>query len=324
MKRMFIVGLILFFSLGHTIRGTEQPCNNTNMPLHSKTTILVIPKSIERPFWKAVKRGAQKAADDYNLKMIYEGPEIETDAAKQLEILKSNLAKKPQAIVLAAIDSKAVKPYLEEAQETNIPVISFDTGVDSPIVKTTIATDNYEAGVLAAKKMAELINGQGKVGVIVYDQTSQSGINRRDGFIDTIQYDYPNIQLIPTQYSGTDIKKVEEITKNILKEHPDLQGLFGTTDFISLGIINAVKALNKTDQVTIIGFDSVKALGDSIREGVLAGAIAQNPFEMGYKAVEAAFKEYKGEILPSFIDTGFTWYDKSNIDNPDIQNLLYE
>jgi len=234
------------------------------------------------------------------------------------------LAENPQAIVLAAINSQAVTPYLEEAKERGIPVIGFDTGADSPVVETTVATDNYAAAALAADKLAELIGKEGKVGLIVYDNVSQSGINRRDGFIDTMKKKHPNIELIPTEYSGTEASKAKEVAKEILTAHPDIKGIFGASQAITIGIINAIKELDRVGQVTIIGFDSGLDLMDAIREGKVAGAITQNPQAIGYKAVEAAFKTYEGEKLPKFIDTGFKWYDKSNIDSTEIKELLYE
>jgi ABC-type sugar transport system ATPase subunit len=107
---------------------------------------------------------------------------INQDAIKYLDMLQTALDKGPDALVFAALDSKAAIPLLERAQEEGIPVIAFDSGVDSDIPLATAATDNVAAAAYAADKMAELIGGEGQVAVIAHDQTSRTGIDRVDGF----------------------------------------------------------------------------------------------------------------------------------------------
>ena len=85
-----------------------------------------------------------------------------------------------------------------------------------------------------------------------------------------------------------------------------------------------MKELGKAGTITVIGYDSGKQQLDAIKDGTEAGAITQDPIGIGYKCVEAAVKAMKGEKLPTTIDTGFHWYDKTNIDSDDIKPLLYE
>src|SRR3954447_25687083 len=151
----------------------------------------LISKGFQHQFWQAVKLGAEKAAKDYNVRITFEGPENESQVDKQIEMLQTALDKKPKAIAFAALDSKAAVPLLEKAKGANIPVIGFDSGVDSDIPVTTAATDNIAAAGTAADKMAELIGGEGEVGVIVHDQTSRTGIDRRDGFLNRMKEKYP-------------------------------------------------------------------------------------------------------------------------------------
>ena len=268
--------------------------------------------------------GAEQAAEELGVSITFEGPETEDQIDKQLEMLQAALAKNPQAICLAALDSKAATPYLEQADTAGIPVIGFDSGVDSPIVKTTCATDNYAAAAAAAHKMAELIGGEGKVGLVVHGQTSQSAKDRRDGFMDTMKNEYPNITVLEPQYGDGDHAKSTEAAKAIITANPDVKGIYGANEGSAAGVINAVKELNQVGKITIVGFDSGKIMIDAINSGVAAGSITQDPVGIGYKAVEAAYKAYKGEENPEFIDTGFKWFDKTNIDTPEIQAVIYE
>lgn len=289
-----------------------------------KLYIPLVSKGFQHQFWQAVKAGAEQAAKDYDVEITFEGPESETQVDKQLEMLEAALSKNPDAICFAALDSKAALPLLEQAKERNIPVVGFDSGVDSDIPVATASTNNVAAAALAADKMAELIGGSGKVGVIVHDQTSRTGIDRRDGFVNRIKEKYPDIEIVDIQYGDGDHLKSTDIAKTMMQAHPDLKGLFGANEGSAIGALNGVLEMKKENEIVVIGYDAGKQQKDAIREGKMAGAITQDPIGIGYKAVEAAVKAVKGEPVEKEIDTGFHWYDKSNVDSEEMKPLLYD
>ncbi|MCJ8010989.1 ABC transporter substrate-binding protein [Paenibacillus sp. KQZ6P-2] len=289
-----------------------------------KPYIPVISKGFQHQFWQAVKSGAEKAAKEFDVEITFEGPETETQVDKQIEMLQTALDKKPSAIALAALDSKAAVPLLEKAKAGNIPVIGFDSGVDSDIPVATAATNNKAAAALAADKMAELIGGSGEIALVVHDQTSRTGADRRDGFKEEIENKYPNIKIVDIQYGGGDQLKSTDLAKAIMQAHPNLKGFFGANEGSAIGVANAVSEMKKTGQIVVVGFDSGKQQTDAIRNGTMAGAVTQDPIGIGYQAVKAAVMAIKGEKVEKDIDTGFHWYDKSNIDSDEIKPLLYE
>ncbi|EJL78095.1 ABC transporter substrate-binding protein [Variovorax sp. Varisp85] len=286
--------------------------------------IPLVSKGFQHQFWQAVKSGAEQAAKDLKVKVSFEGPETEAMVDKQIDMLSAALAKKPQAIGFAALDSQAAIPLLKKAQAAKIPVVAFDSGVDSDIPVTTTTTDNKAAAALAADKMAELIGKSGEVALVVHDQTSRTGVDRRDGFVNRIKSTYPNIKIVSVQYGGGDQLKSTEITKSILQASPNLKGIFGANEGSAIGVVNGVKEMKRNGKVVIIGYDSGKQQKNAIMEGSMAGAITQNPVGMGYKTVEMAVKAIKGEKLPKVVDTGFYWYDKTNIADPKIASVLYD
>jgi len=298
----------------------EQPAADAG----AKPYIPVISKGFQHQFWQAVRQGSEKAAADLGVEITFEGPETEAQVDKQMEMLQTAIDKKPAAICFAAVDSKAAIPLLEKAQAAGIPIIGFDSGVDSDIPVTTAATNNIGAAALAADKMAELIGGSGEVAVIAHDQTSRTGIDRVDGFTNQIKDKYPDITIVDTQYGGGDQLKSTDLAKAIILAHPELKGFFGANEGSIIGVLNAVKELGKEGEIVVIGYDSGQQQMDAIRSGAEAGAITQDPIGIGYKCVEAAVKAMKGEELPKEIDTGFHWYDKDNIDADDIKPLLYQ
>ncbi|HML20625.1 MAG TPA: ABC transporter substrate-binding protein [Aggregatilinea sp.] len=286
--------------------------------------IPVISKGFQHQFWQAVKKGAEMAAEDCGVTITFEGPETEAMVDKQLEMLQTALDKNPDALAFAALDSKAAIPLLERAQEEGIPVVGFDSGVDSDIPVTTAATDNVAAAALAADMMAELIGGEGQVAVIAHDQTSRTGIDRVDGFKTRIEEEYPDIEIVDIQYGAGDQLKSTDLANAIILAHPDLKGFFGANEGSIIGVLNAVTELGMEGDIVVIGYDSGVQQMEAIRAGTEAGAITQDPIGIGYYAVEAAVKALRGEELPEVIDTGFHWYDATNIDDEDIAALLYE
>lgn len=313
MKRVTILLVLLavFMAFTGTAYAQDQPY------------IAIVSKGFQHQFWQAVRQGAEEAAEDYEVEITYEGPESESQVAVQIDMLQTALDKNPDALVFAALDTQAALPLLEEADSNNIPVVAFDSGVDSDIPVTTATTDNYAASSYAADKMAELIGYQGKVAVIVHDQTSVTGVQRRDGFLDRMENGYPEIEIVDVQYGGGDHLKSTDLAKSIMESNPDLDGFFGANEGSAVGIVNAVMELEKEDIATI-GFDSGSILLNAIRNGIMNGAITQNPVGIGYRAVEAAVKAIEGEDLPEMIDTGFYYYNANNMDSEILQPLLYE
>jgi ribose transport system substrate-binding protein len=282
----------------------------------------LISKGFQHQFWQAVKAGAEQAAKDHKVRVTFEGPESEAMVDKQIDMLTAALAKNPKAIGFAALDSKAAIPLLKKAQAAKIPVIAFDSGVDSDIPVTTATTNNKAAAALAADKLAELIGKEGEVAVVAHDQTSRTGVDRRDGFVERMKSAYPKIKIVSVQYGGGDHLKSTEVTKSILQGHPNLKGIFGTNEGSAIGVANGVRETKR--KLVVVGYDSGKQQKDAIKDGTIAGAITQNPVGIGYKTVEAAAKALKGEKLPKVIDTGFYWYDKTNMNDPKIAAVLYD
>src|SRR5258708_1232698 len=214
-KRIFGVALGALIAAGVS---TGARADDVYIPL--------ISKGFQHQFWQAVKAGAEQAAKADNVKITFEGPETEAMVDKQIDMLSAALAKKPQALGFAALDSKAATPLLKKAQAAKIPVIAFDSGVDRDIPLTTCTTDNLAAAGLAADKMADSIGDAGEVAVVVHDQTSRTGIDRRDGFLNRMKEKHPNIKIVDVQYGQGDHLKPAEIAKTMLQALPNLKGIF--------------------------------------------------------------------------------------------------
>ncbi len=320
MHRKAFVALLgataITLALGACSEAAEKPGDE-------KPYVALISKGFRHQFWQAVKAGAEQAAKELNVTVTFEGAQEEGNVEQQIQLLQTVIDKKPDAIGFAAIDSQAAGPLMQQAKTNKIPVIAFDSGVDSDVPITTASTDNLAAAAEAAKHMADKIGHEGKIALVVHDQTSVTGVQRRDGFVDYMKKNEPKIQIVDIQYSG-DPQKATDIAKAILTANPDLKGLYGSNEGAAIGVVHAVQEKGLTGKLTIVGFDSGKDQIDAIKAGTMAGAITQNPVGIGYETVKAAVAAIKGEKLPKSVDTGYYWYDKTNIDEAKISAVLYQ
>jgi ribose transport system substrate-binding protein len=325
MKRLLSLAAVavLAASACSSSAATQAPASQAPA---SKPYISIVSKGFQHQFWQAVKKGAEDDAATEGATVNFMGPNTESDIKPQMDMLNAELAKKPAALCFAALDSKAAGPTLQKFKDAKIPVIAFDSGVDSDIPLTTVATDNVAAAALAADKMGDKLGGKGKVGVIIHDQTSRTGIDRGTGFINEMKAKYPNITIIGPQYGGGDQAKSADLAKSMLAANPDMNGFFGGNEGSIIGVLNAVTELHLDQtKLTIIGYDSGQKQIDSINSGLEYGAVQQNPIGIGAKCVVYAMKAIHGESgFPKVVDTGFLWADKTTINNADVQAVLYK
>lgn len=291
--------------------------------------VAVIAKGYASPFWAAVKAGAEDAGKQAGVKVDFRGPDTETDVNKQVDQMNQMLAQNPKALVFAALDSKAQAGDLQKWADKKIPVIAFDSGVTgSDIPITTVSTDNKAAAAEAAKHIAEKLGKKGKVALICHSQTSQTGIDRRDGFKEWIEKNAPEIKIADIQYNDSDQNKAQQQADTILTANPDLNAFFATDDDGAVAAANVVKQKGKTGKVLVAGFDSGKDQMDKIKSGEIFGSVTQNPYKIGFEAVKAAVEVIKGKKKPAdfekFTDSGFYWYNKDNMNDPDIKKALYD
>lgn len=281
----------------------------------------IIAKGFSHQFWQAVKAGAEEAAKADGVTITFEGPATEAEVDKQIDILNAAFAKKPAGLGFAALDTKAEDAALKQYFDAKIPIVAFDSGVANDMPVTTCTTDNMAAAAAAADGLAKAIGEEGEVAAIIHDQTSATGIGRRDGFLNEIKAKFPKITVVDVQYANDALKGADN-AKAIMQAHPNLKGIFASNEGSAIGLAVALKETGA--KVAGVGFDSGKKQKDAIMDGTLLGSITQNPVGIGQCAVHSLSKALKGETLPKIQDTGFYWYDKSNMADPKIAAVLYD
>ena len=287
----------------------------------TKKQIAVIPMGRSHVYWVSAHAGAVKAAREDNVDILWNGPATESDYSGQLQIVENMINQHVDVICLAPIDRKALANAVDRASAAGIPVVIWDSPVDSKNFVAQIATDNYAAGQLGADRMGEILKGKGKIVEVACQPGSASTMAREQGFEDKIKAAYPGIQIVDKRYGMADVAKSMTVAENMLTAFPDLDGMFGSNESSTVG---AARALTSSkSKVKLVGFDSSPTLIEGLKDGVIDSLVTQNPFDMGYKSVKAAISKLNGGTLEQIQKLPAVVVTKANLDEPAIHSRLF-
>lgn len=166
------------------------------------------------------------------------------------------------------------------------------TGED---VTSHIASDNVAGGAQAADELAKAVGEKGKVIILQGTPGAASTRDRGDGFKKEIKK-YSGIEVVAEQTANFDRAEALDVTTNLIQSNPDVVGIYAENDEMALGAIQSLGSKAGTD-VKIFGFDGTEDGLKAVSDGTMVGTIAQQPKELGKKAVEAAVKAIKGESV---------------------------
>lgn len=289
----------------------------------TKKRIGVVPKAVAHVFWQSVHAGAVAAGREADIEIEWKGPPTETDFSRQIEIVDSMINSRVDGIVLAPTESTSLVSVVERASREGIPVAIFDSGIDTDQYVSYVSTNNYDAGVLAAKALGELIGGEGKIAMVKMVPGSSSTMEREKGFEDTIAKEFPGIEKIAEQYCMSDRAKALAVTENMLTANPELTAVFASAEPATVGAAQAFKARNIGDEIKLVGFDSSESIEKDLRDGVIDALVVQDPFNIGYMAVKAVVAAINGETPDKRVDSPAAVVTLDNVDTPEIDKLLH-
>jgi ribose transport system substrate-binding protein len=285
--------------------------------------IAVIPKGTAHVFWQSVHAGAVAAGREFHAEIVWDGPPNETDYSRQLEIVDSMLNRHVEGMVVAAADRTTLNASLDRAAREKIPVVVFDSGVDSTNYVSFVATDNFAAGKLGARKLAALLNGKGTIAMIQNAPGSASTMDRERGFKEAMAQEFSGIEIVAEQYSMSNRAKAMSAAENILTAHPQLDGLFASSEPSSVGAAQAIKSRNLTGKLKFVAFDSSEGLVEDLNAGVIDALVAQDPFRMGYEAVRTVTEKLNGKTPDKKIDLSAAVITKADLDKAEVKLLLH-
>jgi ribose transport system substrate-binding protein len=285
--------------------------------------IAVVPKGQAHIFWQTVHAGAAAAGSELGVEVLWNGPASEIDVTRQINIVDDFINRQVDGIALAPSNGDSLVPIVERAAQEGIPVTIFDSGIRSEKYLSYVSTDNYEGGVLAARRMGEILPEGGEIAIMGTIPGSVSTTERENGFREILTRDYPRLRIVEFQYGMSDRAKSLSVAEDIFTAHPGLSGIFCSNESGTIGAVQAAKSKEAAGRLKIVGFDTSPTLIEDLEAGNIDSLVVQNPFRMGYLAVATLVGHLRGKPPERRINTGATLVTGSNLRDASIHELIH-
>lgn len=291
-------------------------------------TVAVIPKGTSHVFWQSIHAGAEKAARELGVTVVWRGPLREDDRDSQVTEVENAVARGVDGIALAPLDDSALAGPVSSAMKRGIPVVIFDSGLKGDDYVSFVATDNEVGGRLAGEHLAKLLDGQGRIVLLRYAEGHDSTTRREQGFLAAVKA-HPGLHLVSeNQYGGADVEEAYKKSESILStlKKPDgtlsVDGIFCPNESSTFAMLRVLQDNGWAGKVRFIGFDASDHLVKGLRSQQIDGLIVQDPVNMGYLGVKTLVAHIHGEKVERRIDTGVRLVTPADLDVPAVKELL--
>lgn len=311
-------GMLVFY-----VRENKSGGGDVLVPARDRWHVQVVLKAKANPpdFWRIVEQGISVAAEEYSVDCEVTGPKSERDVDAQIALVEAAIAKKPDALILAADDYERLAPVCEKAAKAGILVVSMDSDVNFDGKKCFISTDNYHLG----KKLAELVNQSigpdEKFGIMGHMEGVTTATERRNGLLDNIPNAAERLAAIDYCESNEELGKRKTIA--MLKEHPEIKLMVGLNESSAIGVAYGIEEMGLAGEVKMVACDSSQVMIQLMENGTIQSFVIQNPFNMGYLSVKTTVDLLRGQTVPARVDTESVVITRENMYRPENQKLLF-
>ncbi|OKX84999.1 D-ribose ABC transporter substrate-binding protein [Corynebacterium glutamicum] len=243
------------------------------------------------PFFVQLRDGAQEKADELGVTLNVQ--DASDDAATQANQLNNAVTTGAGVVIVNPTDSDAVVPSVEALNQADIPVVAVDRSSNGGEVASFVASDNVAGGAQAAAALAEAIGGEGEILMLQGIAGSSASRDRGQGFEEEIAK-HEGISIVAKQTANFDRGEGLDVATNLLQAHPNVKAIFAENDEMALGALEALGA-RAGEEVIVVGFDGTNDGLAAVEDGRMLATVAQQPEELGAKAVEEAAKLLRGE-----------------------------
>lgn len=305
---------------GESSAGSAEPAPATS----ERPSLVMIPKATQMSFWNSVRRGAEKAAAEHGVELLWKGPARDNDRSEQKKLLQQFLSEGVDGLLLAPTDSAVLVPEARAAKAKGIPLVIFDSALDGKPGEdflAFIATDNRVAGELGGRHLMELVGAGGKVILFRHMEGHQSTTDREQGALDMMRAAGADV-LVENRYSGKDAGEAQKAALNMIDEIRAADGIFASNQSASEGLLIALQKNNLAGKVKVVAFDSSPILVDALAKGQLDALVVQDPQNMGYMSVRTLADHLAGRPVEPIVSTACHLVTRENMDDPEIKPLL--
>jgi ribose transport system substrate-binding protein len=298
---VIFIAFLLFIIWHQNVITNKTQETLSRLPIYD---VYLITTDKQYEYWENMNKGAADMAEAIGVKYTWDAPE-QRNVNEQIKVIQKAVNAGAEAILVAADDPRLISRVIEDAKARSVKVIYVDSPAYEEAI-TTLATDNYEAGVQAAQSMISILDSDGitsgSIGIVSYASKANTELRER-GFRDTLVND-PRFRVLDTIYTASgEPEEAQEAAELMIKQNEDLVALFGTNEGTSEGVGYAIR--ENDNRYIGVGFDKTEANSKLLQNGSLRAIIAQNPYTMGYLGVAEAVAALLGKDTgPEFINTG--------------------
>lgn len=292
--------------------------------IHEETReIVLVLKVIDssNDFWTAIIQGANMAAREYDARLTVMGPDAETKYEEQGKMIEEAIAMKPDAIALAPSNYTETLRYAKKIEEAGIRLILIDSVMEGEAGSSVVATDNVEAGRKMGRYVAEHFSDITGIGIVGHVKGVSTATQREQGFREGLGELEEKVQEVV--FCDSDYRKAYQVTKEMLKKHPEMNVIAGLNEYSSVGAAKAVKDLGLAGKIRMIGFDSSMKEVKFLEDGTFEAIVVQKPLNMGYLSVETTLHLLDKKKVPENVDSGSALITKDTMYTEENQKLLF-
>ena len=312
-----LISLVLVLVLGAGIVITNRPSSA------GRIRVVYIPKARDsaNDFWTSLLKGAQMAANEYDVDLTILAPDSEEDFGAQISYIDEAIAMNPDAILLSPSSKSEITEAANRIVVAGIRLVLIDSELDQNLQSVVVETDNIVAGKKMGDFIVENLPGEPVIGVVSHVESSSTAQERYQGLCEGLGEEEKHIAGLV--YCDSNYDKAYSRTKELLEEHPDINVLVGLNEYSAIGAGKAVRDLGLSNEILMVGFDSSIEEVQMLEEGVFNAIVVQKPFNMGYLGVENTVLLLQGEILPEMVDSGSELITKENMYTDENQKFLF-
>jgi ABC-type sugar transport system substrate-binding protein len=290
----------------------------------SKKNLELVVGTKSDDFYITMECGAEAEAKKLGAKLTVNGP-ADFSVSEQAPILNSVAASKPDALMVAPTDAKALDPELQRIQTAGTKIVFVDTSSsDTSLGVSRISTDNVGGGKIAADNLGQQIGGKGTVAVINVNPGISTTDARISGFNAEMKAKYPNVKVLGVQYDNDSSATAASQVASDIAAHPDLSGVFATNVLSAQGAATGVQHAGKTGKVKVATFDAEPQQITFLKSNTIQLAVAQDPYQEGIDGVQQALNAANGKTVTATIGTPLVAITPANVNSASVQKYIYK
>lgn len=285
------------------------------VPVKKGYSLSAVEKSISNEFWRSLKEGYEKAAENVNavsgITIKVDATSDEGDETGQQTMVENAINQGVSAIMASPISDANLTAAVENAQDAGIPVVNVNDGLIAK-AEYYVGPNAYQNGQLAAEWVSKKLGDKGDVAIVIGMAKAFAARERTNGFKDWIKEHNSGLNVVAEQNADWDRQKAKELASTWIIQNPELKAIFCNNDDMALGVVEAVEEADA--DILVVGVDGIGEAYDSIRAGKLDATVDSFPYYMSQVATEVTLRVLSGQKVGRVTSTPQALIDSENVD----------